>query len=257
MSELNSEITALIVDDEINARRSLSGVLNAYFPNVKILAEAKDVPEAVKAIHKFQPQVVFLDIEMPGYSGLSILEFFNKNTINFKIIFVTAYSEYAINAFELSAVDYILKPIRKESLERALSKIDIQEDKQLEVLQETLNFKDDVSKYNKKIVLSTSKGLLFTQLDDIIYLKADGSYTHIYFKDQSRVTTTKRISEYEKLEEIGDFMRIHRSHIININHISKIIKQDGGQVEMINGEELSISNEKKSQLMDMIKYERI
>jgi len=252
------DITAIIVDDEINARRSLSGVLEAYFPSVKILAEAKDVPDAVKIIHKHKPQVVFLDIEMPGYSGLTILDFFDKSAIDFKIIFVTAYSEYAINAFELSAIDYILKPIRKEHIERALKKVEPVHPEQVEVLEQNINLiKNKDEKENKKIVLHTSQCLIFTKLNDILYLKADGSYTHIFFEDGSRITTTKRILEYEKLETIGQFLRIHRSHIINLNHISKIVKNDGGSVIMTNDEQLSISIEKKPVLMEMIKLDKV
>jgi two-component system, LytTR family, response regulator len=253
---MNSKIKALVVDDEINARRSLIGILESYFPQVEIVGEAKDVPEAVKAIHKSKPQVVFLDIEMPGYSGLTILDFFDNSAIDFKLIFVTAYSEYALNAFELSAIDYVLKPIRKEAIERALSKIIPLQVNQLDSLREHLEH-NSVPTNNKKIALHTSEGLLFVKLDDIIYLKADGSYTHIFFQNCPRITTTKRLMEYEKLETIGKFLRIHRSQIINLNQIARITKQDGGTVVMSNGDELSISNDKKSILLAAIEEEKI
>jgi two-component system LytT family response regulator len=252
---MNTTITALIVDDEINARRSLIGILEAYFPHVEVVGEAKDVPEAVKAIHKYKPKVVFLDIEMPGYSGLSILDFFDPQSIDFKLVFVTAYSEYALNAFELSAVDYLLKPIRKEAIERALTKIAPLPMHHLNTLKQHIQDTNNLN--DKKIALHTSDGLLFVKLDDIIYFKADGSYTHIYFTHTNRITTTKRLMEYERLESIGKFLRIHRSHIINLNLISKITKADGGTVVMTNGDELSISNEKKSVLLAMIEEEKI
>ena len=111
---------AIIVDDELNARLALKGILEENFPEIEIVAENADVPSAVKSIHSFQPELVFLDIAMPGYSGLELLKFFDEKNINFKIIFVTAYAKYAINAFELSAVDYILKPVRIDALQRAL-----------------------------------------------------------------------------------------------------------------------------------------
>lgn len=114
---------SIIVDDEVNARLALRGILEENFPNIVILAESKDVPSAVKAIHEHKPDLVFLDISMPGYSGLELLKFFDESQINFKIIFVTAFSEYAINAFELSAVGYILKPVRIDALEKALQKV--------------------------------------------------------------------------------------------------------------------------------------
>ena len=117
------QIRAIIVDDEPNARIALKGLLEENFPQVAVLSECKDVPDAVKTIHKLKPDLVFLDIEMPGYNGFELLDFFDDHNLHFKIIFVTAYSEYSLRAFEISAVDYILKPVRAEHIERALKKI--------------------------------------------------------------------------------------------------------------------------------------
>lgn len=251
---MSNKTKAIIVDDEINARLSLRGVLEDFFPEISIVDEARDVPEAVKSIHKHNADLIFLDIEMPGYSGLSLLDFFERDKIHFKIIFVTAYSEYAINAFEMAAVDYLLKPIRKEHIERALNRLgnNNEDDLKLAVLNDNLNNPNE-----RKIALATSEGLTFVKLDDIIYLKADGSYTHIYLQDKKRIVNTKRLNEYERLEKIGKFMRIHRSHIININHISKILKQDGGTVLMSNMEMLSISSEKKKLLLNLVEGDKI
>ncbi|MEO7530559.1 MAG: response regulator, partial [Sediminibacterium sp.] len=121
------KIRAIIVDDEPNARRALRGLLEENFSQVEILAESKNVPEAVKAINKHKPDLVFLDIAMPGYSGFELLDFFDEQSLNFKIIFVTAYSEHSLRAFETSAVDYILKPVRLEHIARALKKIKVEE----------------------------------------------------------------------------------------------------------------------------------
>ncbi|UJP64630.1 LytR/AlgR family response regulator transcription factor [Mongoliitalea daihaiensis] len=236
--------TAILVDDEPIARLSLRGMLETYFPKIHIKGEAKNLPDAIKLIHQQKPDIIFLDIEMPGYSGLEILDFFNVQQLKSKIIFVTAYEEFALKAFELSAVDYLLKPIQKNALERALSKISSPQQEALQVLQENL-------KHHKpqKITLQTGEGLLFLKLDDIIYLKADGSYTHFFLSDNEKVIVSKRLLEYEKLLELGSFMRIHRSHIINLDHIKKITKEDGGGVVMSTGELLSISQEKKSELL--------
>ncbi len=237
---------AIIVDDELNARLALKGILEENFPEINIVAENADVPSAVKSIHAFQPELVFLDIAMPGYSGLELLKFFDENAINFKIIFVTAFAEYAINAFELSAVDYILKPIRIDALHRALSKVnDNKSVESLKVLQGNLEVPQ-----NKKIALNTGDGITFIELLDILYLKADGSYTHFFLSNKNKITVSKKISEFERLEQVGNFMRIHRSHIINLERIQKILKQDGGTVIMDNGDELSISSEKKVVLLE-------
>lgn len=237
---------AIIVDDELNARLALRGIIEENFPEIEIVAENADVPNAVKSIHSFQPELVFLDIAMPGYSGLELLKFFDEKNINFKIIFVTAYTEYAVNAFELSAVDYILKPVRIDALERALSKVNGTKSlESLRVLQNNL----DVPQH-KKIALNTGDGITFIELQDILYLKADGSYTHFYISNKNKITVSKKIAEFERLEVVSNFMRIHRSHIINLERIQKILKQDGGTVIMDNGDELSISIDRKAALLE-------
>ncbi len=238
---------AIIVDDELNARLSLRGILEENFPNIIIVGESKDVPSAVKAIHEYKPDLVFLDISMPGYSGLELLKFFDESQITFKIIFVTAFSEYAINAFELSAVGYILKPVRVDALEKALHKI-MDNSNDLEKLKALQNNMENP--LEKKVALNTGDGITFLELHDILYLKADGSYTHFYTTNRHRITVAKKISDFERLEAMGNFLRIHRSHIINLGRIQKILKQDGGTVIMENGESLSISADRKATLFE-------
>ncbi|MDD3003340.1 response regulator [Flavobacterium sp.] len=238
---------AIIVDDEINARLSLRGILEENFSHIQIVNECKDVPSAVKAIHELKPELVFLDISMPGYSGLELLKFFDESQINFKIIFVTAFSEYAINAFELSAVGYILKPVRVDALEKALQKI-MNSNHDLENLKALQNNMENP--LEKKVALNTGDGITFLELNDILYLKADGSYTHFYTTNRHRITIAKKISDFERLEAMGNFLRIHRSHIINLARIQKILKQDGGTVVMENGELLSISADRKTSLFE-------
>lgn len=244
--------SAILVDDEPIARMSLRGILETHFPKIQITGEAKNLPDAIKLIHQLNPDIVFLDIEMPGYSGLEILEFFDGQKLRSKIIFVTAYEEFALKAFELSAVDYLLKPIQKEAVERSLSKIEDTPQANLQVLQENLN-----SFKLQKIALQTGEGLIFLKLEDIIYLKADGSYTHFFLTNHEKITVSKRLLEYEKLLDIGSFMRIHRSHIINLEHIKKITREDGGGVVMSDGELLSISNDKKSELLSLFGDQRL
>lgn len=241
----------LIVDDEKNARLALRGILKEHFPQIDVVAESNDIPSAVKAIHKHAPELVFLDISMPGYSGLELFKFFDDD-INFKVIFVTAHSEYAVNAFELSAVDYILKPIQIKNLERAIHKLKYDRNENIKVLQN--NFNNELS---KKIALKTGEGIVFLKFEDVIYLKADGSYTHFITDNASKITVTKRIADFERLQDMGPFLRVHRSHIINYNRISKILKQDGGWVVMDNGDELSISTDRKSQLLKLFNQQRL
>lgn len=245
-------MNVIIVDDEKNARLALRGILEENFPELRILDECIDVPSAVKSIHKHQPDLVFLDISMPGYSGLELFKFLDDNEIRFKVVFVTAYSEYAVNAFELSASDYILKPVRLEALQRALHKVKENKKSNIRVLHENLE-----EPHHKKVALQTGDGLTFLLLENILYLKADGSYTHFITTDNKKITVTKKIADFERLEQMGSFLRIHRSHLINYNRIQKIMKQDGGTVVMDNGDMLSISSDKKQQLLDLFERNKL
>jgi two-component system LytT family response regulator len=244
------KITAIIVDDEPNARIALRGLLEENFSQVELLAECKDVPEAVKTINKLKPEVVFLDIEMPGYNGFELLEFFDEKQINFKIIFVTAYSEHSLRAFETSAVDYILKPVRLEHIARALKKLavndQLSQNKQYKVLRENLS-----NQLDKKIVLQTAETIFVVRMDDIIYMQADGSYTRFYTTSHGVLTITKKLIDFEYLESSGPFFRTHRSYIVNLNHIKKVDKKDFLLI-MNNDAEVYLAQDKKNQLLERI-----
>lgn len=239
------KLKVALVDDEENARLLLRSMLNEYHPEIEIVAEACNVMEAIKCIHQFQPEVIFLDIEMPGHSGLELIEFFDKEKFQCDIVFVTAYAEFAINAFEQSATDYLLKPIRKEKLDRTVEKL---KEKHLisrpQIIQQQ-GIKD-------KVALQSSEGITLIDPDDIIYLKADGSYTHFFLTDQRKLTVAKSLNEFVKLESKGFLLRVHRSYMININRIQKVMKLEKGTLVMQNNEEISISQEKRQELIQLI-----
>ena len=244
------QIRAIIIDDEPNARIALKGVLEENFPQVEILAECKDVPDAVKTIHKLKPDLVFLDIEMPGYNGFELLDFFDDHNLQFKIIFVTAYSDYSLRAFEISAVDYILKPVRAEHIERALKKINLEyitsQKEQIKVLKD--NFTNQL---DKKIVLQTAETIYVVKMDDIIYLQADGSYTRFYTTSHGVLTITKKLIDFEYLENCGPFFRTHRSYIVNLNYIKKVDKKEFVLI-MHNDAEVYLAQDKKNGLLEKI-----
>jgi two-component system, LytTR family, response regulator len=245
---MESKITAIVVDDEANARIALKGILAENFENVKVIGEASNIPEAIKLINNLKPQVLFLDIEMPGYSGLDILDFFSPEQITFQIIFVSAYNNYAINAFEISAIDYILKPIQIDDLKRAISKLNTNSQvANLNLLRDNLS-NDKL----KKIVINSNSGQTFVEIENIILVKAEGAYSQIYFLNGDKILVSKKLIEFEKLEFIGRFMRLHRSYIVNLNHIKAISKKNGYTVEMINGHEVPVSKEKIKDLNDNI-----
>lgn len=244
------KIRAIIVDDEPNARRALRGLLEENFGQVEIISECRSVPEAVKTISKSKPDLVFLDIAMPGYSGFELLDFFDEQSLSFKIVFVTAYSEHSLRAFESSAVDYILKPVRLEPVARALKKIGVEdapdESRQYKTLKENLSGPSE-----KKIVLQTAETIFVVRMDDIIYLQAEGSYTRFYTTTHGVLTITKKLIDFEYLENTGPFFRTHRSYIVNLNHIKKVDKKDFVLV-MNNDAEVFLAQDKKNLLLEKI-----
>ena len=213
-------IKAIIIDDEERARNTLSSLLLNYCPEINILATCSNVPDGVIAINIHKPDVVFLDIEMPDYNGFELLGFFRE--IDFDIIFVTAYSEYAIKAFEISAVDYILKPIDIDQLKNSVEKLKqkklhSQMQEQIELLKESYKG-DDI----RKIALSMSNGLTFVEVADIVFLEADGAYTTFFLKDGQKILVSKKLKFYEDiLSNRSFFFRTHRSYFINVNFIKK------------------------------------
>lgn len=240
-------LKAIIIDDEARARRILEALLEEYCPEVEVLDSVGDVPEAVKSINKHEPNLVFLDIEMPGYNGFQLLEFFGE--VNFEIIFVTAYSEYALNAFQVSALDYLLKPIQINLLVKAVEKAsqkleNPQFNERVETLKENLK-----QEFISRVALPIQEGLIFVDVDDIIYLKADGSYTNIFLNDGKTILVSKKLKTFEEVLNHPQFFRPHRSYLINLNHVSQYIRQDGGYIIMDNEGTVDISKDKKNDFL--------
>jgi two-component system LytT family response regulator len=245
------EIKAIIIDDEERARDSLSSIIKDYCKDVLIVDTCSNVPDGVIAINKHKPDVVFLDIEMPDYNGFELFSFFNE--INFDIIFVTAYSQYAIKAFEVSAIDYLLKPVDIEALQKSLEKVKTKQtqialQKRLELLKENFTAEEI-----NKIALPMGDGLLFVEMKDIILFEADGAYTNLYMNNGSKILVSKRLKFFEDiLQDRTNFFRPHRSHLININYIKKYIKGDN-TIVMDNLVELSLSRDLKQDFESLLK----
>ncbi|TAE10297.1 MAG: DNA-binding response regulator [Bacteroidetes bacterium] len=242
-------MNVIIVDDEAMARSALRGLLTEYFKEVNILSECKNVPEAVRQIQTLKPDVVFLDVEMPEYNGFDLLTFFRPEQIDFQIIFITAYSEYALQAFATSAVDYILKPVRKEHIARALGKLKpIQADTQLayQVLKE--NIQDT---QHRKLVLHTSESMFVVRFSDIICLEADGNYTHVYTTSHATILVSKKLSDFDFLEKEPAFFRCHRSYLINTDKVLRVDKRELA-LELEGGKTVYVSQEKKKALFERL-----
>lgn len=249
-------LSCVIIDDEGKARRILETMLHEHCPEVQVVATAEDVPSGVKVIQKHKPDVVFLDIEMPGYTGFQLLEFFEQP--DFEVIFTTAYSEYALQAFQVSAVDYLLKPIQIDQLRASVEKA-IRLHGNSQVMERLTALRENMEESTlQKIALPVSDGLRFVPLKEILYLKADGSYTNIFLLDGSRILISKKIKEFENtLSPRNNFFRTHRSYIINLGRIKNYIRQDGGYIVMENGDEVDLSRERKDEFQQLIEGSRI
>jgi two-component system LytT family response regulator len=239
---------AIIVDDEKRCIVALQRLIENYCMDVSVEGISTNISDAEGLIKKIEPDIVFLDVEMPEGNGFELLERFEK--INFNIIFVTAYEEYAIKAIKVSALDYLLKPVKiadlQLSIERARRQI-IHSD-QYEVLKN--NLKEKEPGIVDKIILSTMEGYYPIKPQSIIYCKADKTYTHFYLHDNKHFLASRHLKEFEDILMPYNFFRIHKSFLINIEQVEKISKPEPSSVIMSNHDELPISFRKKTEFIE-------
>lgn len=247
-------ITAIIIDDEPKGRLALYQKLQAYCPEVEVLAQAEDGSQALVLIEKYRPQLIFLDIEMPKMNGFEMLNAIPEK--NFHIIFTTAYDQYAIKAIKFAAFDYLLKPVDIEELMQAVLKIKDkathQTKQQIELLQQ--NSMRFAKNQLNKLAIPTLEGLLFYDIKDIVHLEATSNYTIIYFTDNTKITASKTLKEFDELLPENIFFRTHHSHIINLTFIKRYIRGNGGQIELKNGVVIEVSRRKKEAFLHAIGY---
>ncbi|WP_161596911.1 LytR/AlgR family response regulator transcription factor [Chitinophaga vietnamensis] len=240
-------LTAIIIDDEKKGRIALREKLLNYCPEVMLTGEAVDGAGGLQLIKEQQPDIVFLDIEMPRMDGFEMLNQLPHK--KFSLIFTTAYDQYAIKAIKYAAFDYLLKPIDIEELRSAVKRINEQSqdttEKKLEALQQNLQAKPHLS----KIAIPTLEGLLFFNTTDIIHLEARSNYTYIYFANCPGLLASRTLKDFEELLPTDTFFRTHHSHIINLNYIKRYIKGDGGQIEMQDGSCVMVSRRKKEEFL--------
>lgn len=239
-------IKGIIIDDEIQGRKLLSTLLNTHCSQVEIVEQCDNLPNGVKAIRKLKPDLIFLDVEMPGHSGLELPDFFNEDEINFGIIFTTAYSEYAIPAFKVSAVDYLLKPISGDDLIKAVASFERRFNKNKLEVQSISNEKSET-----KLAIPIGQSIRFIQPEDILYLKADKTYTEIYMVDQSKLLVSRTLKIFEEvLQNKPNFYRCHKSYIVNSRYIRDYVKSDGGYFVLDNKTEIPISPDKVEEFLN-------
>ncbi len=248
-----SIIRALIVDDEKTARDALSAILAREHPNVFVAGEASGVEDAYEQIFALNPQLVFLDIMMPGGNGFDLLKKFDR--INFKVIFVTAFDDYTLEAIRFSAFDYLLKPVNTRELRDALQRLgsNAPESDEMSIKIRTfLNNYNDREKSKKKIVLKTTDSIHLTPIKNIIRCEADNNYSRIFLSDQPKILISKPLKHFEDMLENHGFLRIHQSHLVNLSHIIRIDKVDGGKVVLTDKIPLPISVRKREQVMKIL-----
>ncbi len=237
----------ILIEDEEQSISALLADLKKHCPEITVVGTAGSVSEGIELIQKVNPDLVFLDVQLSDGLGFDILEAYNNN--DFKVIFTTAYSQYAIKAIKFSALDYLLKPINKDELKQAVQKAlhTSKEDNQSKM--ESFIKNQNLLNPNKRIALQTSQGVFLHELQTIIRCHSEGNYTIIHFTNDKRLLIAKPLKEFEELLSIYGFERIHHSHIINLNHLGSYLNKDGGYVVLSDNTTLPVSSRKKAQLL--------
>lgn len=246
------KIKTLIVDDEVNNRENLHALLNEYCKDVEVVGLADSVDSAYKIIKSQKPDLVFLDIKMPKKDGFKLLE--SLNEINFEVIIVTAYNQYAIQAIKFCAIDYLLKPIDIIELNNAVDLVSRRMDqkKENEGLKQLINHLNN-KKRSTKIGLASQEKVDFVETNQIIRCEADNNYTHIFIDNQKKMTISKTLKEFEELLSDYGFIRLHQSHLVNSAYIQSYYKNDGGYIKLNDGTTIPISRTKKNEIIALIK----
>lgn len=243
-------IKAIIIEDEQQARVALKHEINHYCPDLEIVAEADSVSSGITAIQNNPSNLIFLDIQLTDGVGFDILE--AVQPLDAKVIFTTAYSEYALRAIKFSALDYLLKPIDGEELAAAVGKVRQEQSadyqRQINNLLQFHRQKDQ----HKRIALATSDGIHLYELRNIIRCSSEGNYTNIFFTNKRKLLVAKTLKELEELLSPFDFERIHKSHIINLDHLESYLNKDNGYVVLSDGTSISVSQRKKPQLLAVL-----
>lgn len=237
-------LRTIIVDDESDAVKFIESIIAEYCPNIEIVGTANSAREGVKLINEKEPDLVFLDVEMPHGSGFDLLSNFPQK--NFDVIFITAFNHYAIKAIKFSAVDYILKPININEFVEAVKKVEAARQKN-----KTSNFSLDAllenlrSSMPSKLAIPTSDGMEYLNTNEIIRVEADRSYSWFYLTENRKYLVSRNLKEYQELLSDRNFFRTHNSHLINLEFVKKYVRQEGGYVLMTNGSNVPISRSKK------------
>ena len=247
----------VIIDDDKLARHVLSRIFEQNFPEIELLGEAESVKTGVELIRSVMPDLVFLDIEMPDGTGFDLID--QLPMVNFRLIFTTSYSNYAITAFKYFAFDYILKPVLPENVKATIHRIkDIPMQKgknQIELLRSQLEEKEEQKE--PTIALPEMNGFAIIKVKSILRCEGERNYTRVFYKDGTSVLISRTLLEFDQLLVPHGFFRIHRSHLVNLDYVSRYLKADGGMVEMTDKSKLKISPKFKDEFLEKLLHNRL
>ena len=249
-----NKIKTILIDDEPDGIITLEMMLTKYCKQVEIVAKANDAFEGLENILLHKPDLILLDINMPGKTGIQMLEQLTER--NFETIFVTAHSDYILKALKMSAADYLLKPVDEDKLIAAINVAEkrIVENREKISLKHVIhNLQSTNSPMEMKLCIPSVKGFIILKLDEIIYCEAERNYTIFHITNMPAITVAKTLGDYDSLLEHSFFQRIHKSFLINLNHVKEYHKGEGGTIIMTNGKEVEVSRRKKEEFLEKIK----
>ena len=242
-------LKAIIIDDEPDCVRLLALQLKMYCPQVNVVAECTESEVGYQQIKELQPDIVFMDIEMPVMNGFQLLE--KIGAINFSLVFVTAYDQFAVKAFRFSALDYLLKPIDGKDLKAAVAKAEqrsFPQTQQLNLLKQQLH--DGEKKLPDKIALPYQNGVIFAEIKLVIYCESENNYTRIHTVDGNQYMVAKTLGDIQEVLEERNFLRIHRQYLINLDHIKKYVRGEGNYLIMSNNQSIPVARNQKEKLIE-------
>jgi len=248
----NLKLRTVLIDDERAALYSLQKKLEKHCPNIEVVQACNTAKEGLKAINKHKPDFIFLDIEMPWMNGFELLDCLGDE-IDFDVVFVTAYDQYAVRAFKVQALDYLLKPFDLEDLTKCIEKVRKSNRKFKREMLKDLYPGMDISNANKRILLHTKHTVEIVFVKDIVSLEADSNYTEVKLKNDKKIIVSKNLNELEKLLDPDTFIRVHRSFTINVDCIIQISSETGALFAVLSDEsKVPISRRKKEHLFELL-----
>jgi two-component system, LytTR family, response regulator len=246
-------LSAIIIDDQEICTEMLLDVLQSGFPEVKVVAVAHSGEEGIRAIKDLKPDLVILDVEMPGITGIEMLR--KIGNPDFEVIFVTAHDQYSIEALRLSALDYLVKPVDRVELRSAIDRISHNRSKEIgKQIHALAEYLKERKQEVHQVAIPSGDGLVFINAGEIVHCDSDSNYTTLHLVTGQKLMVTKTLKDVESLLPAGQFFRIHHSHLINLNHIKKYVRGNAGYVIMSSGSNINVARNKKEEFLNRFSH---